>query len=269
MKPESEKQKLSKKKVWVNVKKRNRRTKEAMQKLYATYRGLKVGECARCHTVVGQIAIEYNHLPSYKKSKNVSTIHNLDKYWEELLKTEQLCIDCHCNYTYRMIGLQIQREEYNKYTPKGKISKEKIVNKKNAGCICCGKMPHPDNFGTRVFVLDHKYNNDKSDWFKEIRGFNIQHKSFCHEKLDEELAKCQVLCLVCNKIKTYLERRDHHTIQKHNDVHTYYANVLNWFKLTYKDDKELIKYLSYGRGVDDTYMSPEIKRPNKRRKLES
>jgi hypothetical protein len=100
--------------------------------------------------------------------------------------------------TYQMNWLSPEswkkRKEYYKQSVKEKHNANiKIIQeeKLNRGCACCGYKENP-------YALDFDHLDPKS----KIEGVSRM-SSRNTERVKEEMAKCQVLCANCHRIKTH------------------------------------------------------------------
>ena len=235
----------------------------ALQRLFATQCDLQVGQCARCRVVVGQVGLQYNHLNDPEKGEKVQILCKIKHpkaYWIELQKCEQLCVPCHIKFTHDQTGCGVEVQENHE-------SKRKISAAKAGGCVCCGAKPDA-HVGLRNFVLDHILNTNKAEWYKKVGGFVTGHPLFNHAELDAEILKCQTLCFLCSQLKTYLEHPQGHTMQKHQEVRELHAGVWNWYKERYKNDAEMVRYLTEGRGITLEFLPIVSVEPVKSRKVQ-
>ncbi len=90
------------------------------------------------------------------------------------------------------------KEKYIEYSINRKKKGREYINKikmKSNGCVRCGYKEHPV-----AMDFDHIDPNTKSK--------NVAHlATYSFEQIDKEIAKCQILCANCHRIKTWKNRQ--------------------------------------------------------------
>ena len=72
--------------------------------------------------------------------------------------------------------------------------------KSKSGCVLCGYNEHPC-----ALDLDHIDPNTKKPARNSRKPKGIEWDRMSWKRLEEELAKCQVLCANCHRLKTHFE----------------------------------------------------------------
>ena len=103
------------------------------------------------------------------------------------------------------------KEYHNNHTKQRRaVRREYIASKKmEQGCCKCGYNAHP-----AALHFDHIDRSTKSGGLAQAAS-----EGWSFERIDEEIAKCQVLCANCHSIHTY-ELKHFHTIARMGEVGT-------------------------------------------------
>lgn len=147
---------------------------------------LKNNPCKDCGEIYEPFCMDFDHIGL--KTDSISLmIHNtwsLEKIKKEIEKTELVCVLCHKTRTHN-------RLEYsnNKII---KRNREFVLEYKQKSCAICG-----NNFEPWQMEFDH-INDDK---FESISKMITSRYSI--EKIRKELEKCQVICALCHRRKTF------------------------------------------------------------------
>ena len=85
-----------------------------------------------------------------------------------------------------------------------RVTKQKFINehKMKSGCVHCGYKEHP-------VALDLDHIDPSTKTYNSTKGKGkpkMDWAALGWKRLEEEMAKCQVLCANCHRIKTYFEK---------------------------------------------------------------
>lgn len=155
---------------------------------------LKSQPCKDCGQTYPPYCLDFDHLDFEEK---VATIPELvvsnaskERVLAEIVKTEIVCANCHRNREHRRY-LQSDKKPVH-LSPRQQQNKKLIEKNKNRPCKDCG--------GTfSIWQLD----------FDHVRGekvTNVGHlaMSGTTERLLEEMDKCEVVCAVCHRKRTFM-----------------------------------------------------------------
>lgn len=163
----------------------------AMMRLYLQ------GKCCQDCEEQNDVVLEFDHVNNDKakdrKGKPIN-MGNLSpqKLCFEFKKTEIVCVKCHRIRTH------------SRYKGKSSDSKESVLKRNLAQklklerqrCLHCKTQITEDK--TWLFDLDHTDPNTKIGPVSEM----IKQKKYSLKQVEEEIAKCQLLCCTCHRKKT-------------------------------------------------------------------
>lgn len=159
----------------------------------AWLRSLKTQPCMDCGKNFPPEAMDYDHRPGTTKVDNVSRLaldcKNKEIILAEIDKCDLVCCLCHNERTHK--------RKTNNFITKATFNRNnKIINdSKNKPCNLCGeKYPHYN------MQLDHI---DPATKIKDV----CQLKNRKEEVLRAEIAKCQVICALCHRLKSIKEQK--------------------------------------------------------------
>ena len=153
---------------------------------------LKEGPCADCSLSFPPECMDFDHLPQYDKIENIGRIRSHKKIKEEIAKCELVCANCHRVRTLKRII--VKDKISSNYRFKMKLF---LLNLKNKPCDLCKKNFHPCSMD-----FDHIDSNQK---ISEVATLIRTTKNI--KLVEEEIAKCQLLCANCHRIKTEKNRK--------------------------------------------------------------
>lgn len=154
--------------------------------------------CIDCAQIYEPYCMDYDHLPNQIKIKNVSkmVIDNTPKeiILEEIKKCELVCLLCHNKRTYTRFNEILGKDR--KYKPHQQRNINIIDDFKNKPCAICNIQYELYNM-----QIDHI---DPGTKLYDV----CQLKSRKEKILQDELAKCQVLCALCHRRKSIIEQQN-------------------------------------------------------------
>ncbi len=141
--------------------------------------------CKDCRKFFPPYCMEYDHLQdkNYSISRMVTNGLSINSVLKEIEKTELVCILCHRNRTY-------SRLDSNKYSSFRKKKIELIWSLKNYPCSNCGIKYDPWQMDFNHLDPDQKLHNV------------AQMISHSEDKILKEIAKCNILCALCHRMKS-------------------------------------------------------------------
>ncbi len=145
--------------------------------------------CRDCGKYFIACVMEFDHIDhiNQNKFKSVSRLvtagASTASVLREIKKTDLLCILCHRLRTYNRGS--------NNYNPRRKANYDYISHKKRGPCTLCGKL-----YQSCQMDFDHIDPNTKSNNLAQM----LNHS---RSKIDDEIAKCRILCAVCHRIETF------------------------------------------------------------------
>lgn len=132
-------------------------------------------------------------------------------------KYQSRCIPCRRLYTRKLLHGE-QRLKHSSRTHQQRLSKTEFLRaRKDVPCMDCGfKFPH--------FVMD----------FDHVRGEKVMCvgrmaiSAFTMEKIEMEIAKCDVVCSNCHRIRTHMcSQNTSHPKNMRRSGKSYNSSVLN------------------------------------------
>lgn len=169
---------------------------EANRAWLRTYLSDKV--CASCGEASRE-ALDFDHVHG-EKLRTVSCLVNcgaaLEKIVQEVAKCQVLCVKCHRIKTQKNREWRSKKQVAAGYTQNKPNGKQQWVRDylEKTPCAYCGESD------VRVLEFDHVVGE------KTMQVPAMAYKNYSMRKIQEEVAKCQVLCIVCHRKKTALER---------------------------------------------------------------
>lgn len=156
-------------------------------------RDYKLIPCADCGVNYERFCMDCDHL--FDKEHNISSMINrgfsIKHIDEELSKTEIVCVLCHRDRTYKRM-----RERYPSVAPN--INRDLIIMEKDKPCVIC-------NIKYEHWKMDFDHLLGINKLFK-ISSFIGSRRNYT-KRIREEIAKCQVLCALCHRRKTFMEQK--------------------------------------------------------------
>ena len=147
--------------------------------------------CNDCDNVFPFCVMEFDHIDPTTKKFSISdgiTRVSMEKLLEEISKCDCICTNCHRLRTYRTFTEKLD----NNFSNFVLINKNYVNSlKENNPCLDCG-------YFYRYFQMDFDHLEDKN--FGIAKG--VYKKSLKTLKL--EIAKCELVCGNCHKIRTYV-----------------------------------------------------------------
>lgn len=162
----------------------HRRTRHAR---YDEMRKIKAGACVDCGQTFPWHVMDFDHRDPKTKTADVSTLVKTYVPWPSVLaeieKCDLVCACCHRKRTYR---------GYKGYRSKLWRETRAILDefKSNTPCKDCGGF-----FEASQMDLDHI--SGKTDNVSQLVG------RASLERVAEEVAKCDLVCANCHRIRTY------------------------------------------------------------------
>lgn len=160
------------------------------------------GKCMNCSYSRDWRALEFAHFSRDTKARgrrgqtrNVADFHTLGSLLEEVAKTRLLCVCCHRMETRTEIDAAklargpVKQEAF-------RLKNYAIVNAeklRRGACVDCGLLITASTVA--AFDMDHKD--------RVLKLFSIGAKTASLEKVTVELAKCELRCGNCHRIKTW------------------------------------------------------------------
>lgn len=168
--------------------------KKLRMKKLGVINDLKRAGCCDCGQVYEPYCLDFDHVSGDKVASVAQLLArcaSLKAILEEIKKTELVCILCHRNRTHR-------RADERRGKKKRRVSEQrKFVNKlKEAPCVDCGKTFNPWQMD-----FDHRKKEEK---IAPVSCFVSQGKT---KGLLEEIAKCDLVCCLCHRRRTYQRRQ--------------------------------------------------------------
>jgi len=164
------------------------REKRVKARLYAFITGLKEGKpCVDCGNIYEPHCMEFDHLGGKKHpvSSMVAMKASRKRVLEEVSKTELVCTLCHRFRTF------FRRLEKRTATTPPKPQYVLVLRAKCRPCSECGVR--------RPF-----YQTDLDHLDPHLKSFSLSNaRNFSCEAVAAELLKCQLLCALCHRRKTY------------------------------------------------------------------
>jgi len=145
------------------------------------------GQCADCGLAYPDAVFEFHHRDPLAKEFSFTKLRG--RAWKtittELDKCDLLCANCH-----RTRHWEGEKEKPSKYdTERARTRKEAAIRYLGGSCFDCGR-----NFPYYVFEFHHWDAESKQDTFRRVRNR-------AWETILEELAKCNLLCANCHRIR--------------------------------------------------------------------
>lgn len=168
-------------------------TKSIREQRVEWFRKFKAGKpCTDCGRMLNPELMDYDHIKG-DKVKNVSRMvldHTpKNKILKEIDKCELVCLFCHNKRTIERFG----KTEY----PQNVIRNINIINEyKNKPCSICGVQYDYCNM-----QFDHVTSESKLANICQLKRTDVGY-------LLKELAKCEVLCAACHRMKSLKEQKE-------------------------------------------------------------
>jgi hypothetical protein len=156
---------------------------------------LKSNPCHDCGKTYPPFCMDLNHLSEYPKLEDISSICRRGGSWtelyEELWKCELLCVLCHRLKSEKSVNFP-NRTRSQRTHARTWYRNTSIVNLlKLNPCLDCAKVYRPSQMD-----FDHV----KGIKVKNVSNL-IHHGS--RKQLLEEIAKCELVCALCHRIRTH------------------------------------------------------------------
>jgi hypothetical protein len=150
--------------------------------------------CTDCGKIYDPVCLDYDHVPGRGiKYKNVSRMvldnSPKEKILEEIKKCELVCVLCHNARTFCRL------KTATAYKPHQQRNINIINQFKEQPCVYCGQQYPSYNMQMDHINPAHKLSN-----ISQLKSSKV-------EILHQELAKCQVLCAVCHRLKSIIEQK--------------------------------------------------------------
>lgn len=176
----------------------NKAAQKRRQKIRALTDEQKRRECLDCKTIFHPVAMDYDHRDGEIKLFEISQARSLrrDLYLAEIAKCDLVCANCHRHRTYlrriakRSASLSKTMKSYRKI-------EEYINQRKNKPCEVCLGQFHPWQMD-----FDHLDRVAKLSTVSELHQ-----KRAAIQRIEEEMAKCRLLCANCHRIETERQRQ--------------------------------------------------------------
>lgn len=170
-----------------NKNKRIRRAEDIRNNVKQVLNGIKNKPCTDCHKTFAPIAMDFDHINDKHKeiSRMLSGAYKLDLILNEIKKCDLVCVCCHRIRTLK----RKPRKKYSKTNLADYIDKIKS----QTPCLVCSQYFPPE-----CMDFDHRNPTEKLFNIELMRRYSVKNIS----KLLEEMAKCDILCACCHRIKT-------------------------------------------------------------------
>ncbi len=157
---------------------------------------LKTKHCKDCGKIYEVYCMDFDHINSDKImaiSKMVHETFSLENIKKEIAKTELVCILCHKTRTHlRQKNMTWPKESANR--EKIKQRNKNIVNlAKDRPCNICGIK-----YNLWQMEFDHINPSEKKAAIASLKS-----QRYSELVLNNEISKCQVLCALCHRRKTF------------------------------------------------------------------
>lgn len=162
-------------------------------KLYSKINELKTVPCKDCNNIFLPYCMDFDHIGNKKMaiSKMAHECFSFSNILKEIEKTELVCIMCHRLRTFN-------RRLKNKSKPRNPKSQRNFdyINniKSSTPCVICNKFYHPCQMD-----FDHIKSKHKPVSHMAAQRYAIK-------TIQKEINKCQLLCALCHRKKTFKER---------------------------------------------------------------
>lgn len=150
---------------------------------------LKDHPCLDCGKQYEPFCMDFDHLRDkfMAISKMIHETFSLEKIKQEIAKCELVCVLCHKDRTYA----RLQEQEKKKLYPCYDRNREIIKLAKSQPCAIC-------NIQYNYWQMEFDHIIEKDIAVGLMLGASQQ-------KLEKEMAKCQILCALCHRRKTKKE----------------------------------------------------------------
>lgn len=160
---------------------------------------LKNKPCLDCGKSYPSCCMDFDHRDPSQKKFNVGCMNygSTRKLLAEAAKCDVVCANCHrireCQ-RYRHERKSTNPETIRQYKAKDS-KKQRIVDAKKKPCMDCG-VEHPQ----WAMEFDHREPSEKK--------FTIAHGFYGvgMRRLEAEIAKCDVVCVNCHRVRTWITR---------------------------------------------------------------
>lgn len=171
-----------------NKEKRAQRARALKAEAKAIISQLKLSPCSDCAKTFDPVAMDFDHIDTKHKeiSRMLSGAYKIDFILEEIKKCEIVCACCHRIRTKRRKKKPIYRgTRLDRFI-------DKI--KSETPCLVCN-----NRFSPECMDFDHRNPDEKDFNIELMRRYSVKNM----QRLLDEMAKCDILCAVCHRIKTH------------------------------------------------------------------
>ncbi len=173
----------------------NRRQRQALWR--ERFAQLKNCPCQDCGQTYPPYCMDFDHLDPETKVANIPVMLSRNASEERLLaeieKTEVVCANCHREREHKRY-LQTGKNPVH-LSPRQKKNKEIIERAKSRPCTDCGGI-----FSVWQMDFDHVTG-------EKLGGVGRMAIGASTEALLAEIAKCEVVCAVCHRIRTFSRKK--------------------------------------------------------------
>ncbi len=177
----------------VHKDKKARRAHKIRNEVRLLLNELKSNPCVDCNKTFLPIAMDFDHIKDKIRpiARMLSTAYKIELILEEIKKCELVCANCHRIRTRRRLNnpgysgkrLDLFIDKFKSETP----------------CMICNL-----NFLPECMDFDHRNPKEKKFEIELMRRYAIKNMNL----LLEEMAKCDILCACCHRIKTHTKKDD-------------------------------------------------------------
>lgn len=177
------------------IEKRRKRDKASLQNRVKWIQDIKRDKpCVDCGKVYEPYCMDYDHLEDKVKSISRMVMESAPKerILKEIEKCELVCVICHGDRTRKRTDEKLTNK---KYRPSYIRNINYINNAKKIPCVICG-----NNYGIHNMQFNHINHEDKLMDVCQMKGSTF-------EVLIKEIAKCEIICVLCHRRKSILEQQ--------------------------------------------------------------
>ena len=169
----------------------------ALGKVYDDFRrSLKAKPCMDCGVQYQPYAMEFDHRPGENKSFLISTTDvRREELLAEVAKCDVVCVLCH---RLRTESRHSRKDGACESVMHRRKYRARVRELKKAPCVQCGKTYHPCQMD-----FDHIDPATKLD-----SVCNMVNNRRQWELIETEIAKCRLLCVMCHKDHTEIQRTE-------------------------------------------------------------
>lgn len=149
--------------------------------------------CSDCKERFPSVCMDFDHVETGKRySLAQMSNHSRERIWEELRRCELVCCNCHRVRTKKRrpppkgISMPCMRRKYEAFV----FMMQELKSKPCMDCVKC--------FPVEAMDFDH------------VRGKKVKEIGFMwswnRDRLKEELAKCELVCANCHRLRTEMRR---------------------------------------------------------------